>query len=285
MIVSPKINNLVNLYHENKFSHAFLFVTNDINRCNKDIIELIKTISCPHNYEEHCNKCNLCYQITKEVLPNIIQVYPDGMNIKKEQVLAIQEKFKGKPLYLKNNFYIINYAEKLNSSSANTMLKFLEEPEENIIGFFITNNKEKVLDTIKSRCQIIIVNYQERDTKELLNLNSEDFEILKTISIKYLDKLLIKKENGITLNKLLLTPNINNRNEANNYLLYWYYLFNDIINNKKLNSEFEFLENISLEKIININKIIYESLNNITYNLNIELLFDKFTLDIKKVLE
>ena len=39
------------------------------------------------------------------------------------------------------------------------MLKFLEEPEDNILGFFITSNKERVIDTIKSRCQIMKIDY------------------------------------------------------------------------------------------------------------------------------
>ena len=77
MIVNPKINNLVNSYHENKFSHAFLFVTNDIDRCRNDVLELIKVISCPSSYSDDCKTCNLCYQIDKGSLPNLIQIYPD----------------------------------------------------------------------------------------------------------------------------------------------------------------------------------------------------------------
>ena len=107
MIVNPKINNLVNSYHENKFSHAFLFVTNDIDRCRNDVLELIKVISCPSSYSDDCKTCNLCYQIDKGSLPNLIQIYPDGMNIKKEQILNIEEHFSAKPIYLKNNIYII----------------------------------------------------------------------------------------------------------------------------------------------------------------------------------
>ena len=37
--------------------------------------------------------------------------------------------------------YIIKNAERLNPSSANTILKFLEEPEDNIIAILLTNNR------------------------------------------------------------------------------------------------------------------------------------------------
>ncbi len=46
----------------------------------------------------------------------------------------------------------------MNLSAANSILKFLEEPEEGIIAILITNNRYELLDTIRSRCQIITLN-------------------------------------------------------------------------------------------------------------------------------
>lgn len=279
MIVNPKINNLVNSYHENKFSHAFLFVTNDIDRCRNDVLELIKVISCPSSYSDDCKTCNLCYQIDKGSLPNLIQIYPDGMNIKKEQILNIEEHFSAKPIYLKNNIYIINNADKLNKAAANTMLKFLEEPEDNILGFFITNNKEQMLDTIKSRCQIVLVNYV---AGELLT-SDENFSNVKELSQIYLKSLLIEKKDGIILNKMVFTESVLDRNELHNCLKFWMILFTDAIKQKDLN-EFDFLYNIDIYKLININKIVFNTLKNVTTNVNMELLMDGFVLEVEKIL-
>lgn len=279
MIVNPKINNLVNSYHENKFSHAFLFVTNDIDRCRNDVLELIKVISCPSSYSDDCKTCNLCYQIDKGSLPNLIQIYPDGMNIKKEQILNIEEHFSAKPIYLKNNIYIINNADKLNKAAANTMLKFLEEPEDNILGFFITNNKEQMLDTIKSRCQIVLVNYV---AGELLT-SDKNFSNIKELSQIYLKSLLIEKKDGIILNKMVFTESVLDRNELHNCLKFWMILFTDAIKQKDLN-EFDFLYNIDIYKLININKIVFNTLKNVTTNVNMELLMDGFVLEVEKIL-
>lgn len=279
MIVNPKINNLVNSYHENKFSHAFLFVTNDIDRCRNDVLELIKVISCPSSYSDDCKTCNLCYQIDKGSLPNLIQIYPDGMNIKKEQILNIEEHFSAKPIYLKNNIYIINNADKLNKAAANTMLKFLEEPGDNILGFFITNNKEQMLDTIKSRCQIVLVNYGDG---ELLT-SDENFSNIKELSQIYLKSLLIEKKDGIILNKMVFTESVLDRNELHNCLKFWMILFTDAIKQKDLN-EFDFLYNIDIYKLININKIVFNTLKNVTTNVNMELLMDGFVLEVEKIL-
>lgn len=51
--------------------------------------------------------------------------------------------------------YIIQSADKMNTSASNALLKFLEEPIPNRYAFLTTNNHSRMLDTIVSRCQMI----------------------------------------------------------------------------------------------------------------------------------
>ncbi|MGO0943209.1 DNA polymerase III subunit, partial [Clostridioides difficile] len=51
--------------------------------------------------------------------------------------------------------YIINNAEKMTVEAQNALLKTLEEPPNYAIIILVTNNKESLLETIKSRCDII----------------------------------------------------------------------------------------------------------------------------------
>ena len=67
----------------------------------------------------------------------------------------MQRQFSTKAIETKYKIYIIHEAEKMNSSAANSILKFLEEPEPGIIAILITDNMYQLLDTIISRCQII----------------------------------------------------------------------------------------------------------------------------------
>ena len=284
MIKSSRIQELVRKYHENKFSHAFLFVTNDINQCNSDIKNLIKQISCEQQYNDNCEKCNICYQIDHKVIPNIIEIYPDGQLIKKNQILELKESFKTKPLYIKNNIYIINNAEKLNASSANTMLKFLEEPEDNIIGFFITNNKETMLDTIKSRCQIINVNYEVDNIAQIIGIDEEKVNQYKLIMLDYLKSLITDKKNGLLLNKELILANLENRNEIALFFKYMYYVIDRIVSHTTIDQEYEFLSNLELQKLITIQKKIYNALESINFNVNIELLLDNFVLEMEALI-
>jgi DNA polymerase-3 subunit delta' len=50
---------------------------------------------------------------------------------------------------------IIWMAEKMNSSCANKLLKLIEEPPEKTIFILIAENEELIINTIKSRCQIL----------------------------------------------------------------------------------------------------------------------------------
>jgi len=50
---------------------------------------------------------------------------------------------------------LIWMAEKLNTSAANKLLKLIEEPPEKTIFLLITENKEQIIQTIRSRCQIL----------------------------------------------------------------------------------------------------------------------------------
>jgi len=53
---------------------------------------------------------------------------------------------------LKKKTVIINDAEKMNREAANSILKELEEPHDNVIIILLINNMEKILPTIISRC-------------------------------------------------------------------------------------------------------------------------------------
>ncbi len=58
---------------------------------------------------------------------------------------------------------IIEPAEAMNASAANSLLKTLEEPVDNTSIILLSNKKQALLPTIRSRCQTIDVGLPERD--------------------------------------------------------------------------------------------------------------------------
>lgn len=273
MELSKKINELIERYENGKLSHAFLIQTNNIDKCILEVKEFIKVINCPKKFNENCNEsCNICKLIDLNNLPNLILIEPDGMSIKKFQLQELQEKFSTKPVYSKYNSYIIKNAEVMNSSSANCILKFLEEPEDYIIGFYITKNKEKILDTIKSRCQILSIVYDEEE-----NTNS----MIQSIAEEYLDR--IKNKNDLIVNRELILKNLNDRTQINELFTYLLdYFMNKIRENYFPGNNFDKKNG---EIIIKKIEIVQEILKMNQYNVNIELLLDKFVIEMRDLNE
>jgi len=81
----------------------------------------------------------------------------------KQGLITIKEARKiTKTMSLKSyeggyKFLIIWMAEKMNPSASNTLLKLLEEPPEKTVFFLLCENERAVLETIRSRCQKIVV--------------------------------------------------------------------------------------------------------------------------------
>ena len=267
MVVNNKLSFINNQIEKNKLSHAFLLETNNVDLCLQDVKEIIKKINCEQQYCEECSKCNLCKLIEKNNLPSVKIIMPDGMSIKRQQLEDLETKFSTKPIYSNYNIYIILYADKMTDSASNAILKFLEEPEDKIVGFFITNNKDNIISTIKSRCEIGIIKYDDDAV--------EDDEIL-SISEEYLDR--VMNTNDYLINKNLILSKYSLREDIEK-------IINCIFNIEKKNLKNNYLEGKSI--IINQKKIdiIQKVLQQIKYNVNLELALDYFVLEMRKTHE
>lgn len=148
---------LSNEITSNKISHAYLFNISSSVNAFPFIFAFIKSILCPMHKlnNDNCTECNICKAIDDGNYPDISIIEPDGQFIKKEQLVNLQKDFTTTSLYNGKKIYIIKYAENLNASSANSILKFLEEPEKDIIAILLTKNVNNVLPTILSRCQVL----------------------------------------------------------------------------------------------------------------------------------
>ncbi|CEK32606.1 DNA polymerase III subunit delta' [[Clostridium] sordellii] len=86
--------------------------------------------------------------------PDYISIEPQGASIKIAQIRNLQTDVIIKP-HGDYKIYVINNAEKMTIESQNALLKTLEEPPVYVIIILITNNKNSLLDTIKSRCDTV----------------------------------------------------------------------------------------------------------------------------------
>ena len=279
-----EIKNLVKYYHENKMAHAYLIETNDIEKCLSDLLVVIKQIFCQDEFKEDCNKCNICNLINQNYLPSLIIISPDGMNIKKDQIIELKKKFSTVPVYTKENIYVIKNAEKLNGASANTMLKFLEDPEPNILGFFITDNANNVISTIRSRCEIIKFIYNSDE----LNINSikNEYNDKYLVAIDYIYGLEVEKSKGILYNRDVILCKFKERDSIKLIFKIILIIYEELL--KKvigLENNFDFLkidklDVLTKDDVLKRINLIIQFIEDIDSNVNIELLLDKFVIEL-----
>lgn len=281
-IETGSLEKLIEYYKSGNLSHAYLISTNNTNKCLDVLLNVIKNIFCSE-FQEDCKKCSLCHLIDINNLPSLKIIEPEGSFIKKEQIIELKKFFSKDSQYTKENIYIIKSAEKMNKESANTLLKFLEEPDGSVIGFFITNHIDNVLLTIQSRCQHLEVLFQN-DDYEKINLTKEKYDEFSEVIKKYLYDLEINRKELILYNKQHLVGY-----EKKDIISIFQIILDIYVNLLSQNytdiklEDYEFLKNL---KPLNIQKkinIIVELLKEINYNINLDLLLDRFVIEMDGV--
>lgn len=223
------IKYLSNVIDENKLSHAFLVESNNYEDVMISVFKLFLEKKMIFNIDDIEN--NISVRILRPI-DNLID---------KDQILNLQEflstmSFDG---YYKL-FFILN-AGLMNEQSVNKLLKVLEEPNEKVVGFLISDNSNELLPTLISRCQVLKNDIDASNVEvdedifnnlcKFKNFNFEDY-------IKF--KVVVSKLDKVVINNLFIK-----------YLAY-------------LDSE----DDIFYLKV-------NDFLNNIRYNVNIDLALDK----------
>lgn len=141
----------------NRLSHAYLIETNGCDDAYNFVKSFVKAIICPKHYtnNKQCGDCSICQRIDDNNYTEFKVIDTDGMWLKKEQIIDLQMDFSTVGIEGGTRVYVIKNCEKMNASTANSLLKFLEEPNPNIVAILMVNNIEMLLDTIVSRCQLI----------------------------------------------------------------------------------------------------------------------------------
>ena len=294
---------LLNSLNNNRLSQAYLFVCDDIDYIFYYSKDFVKEIIKKSNLSQE-KLDNIFNRIDKNEYNELKIIESQGQFIKKEQLIELQNSVQNKPVEANKIVYIIKNAEKLNSSSANCILKFLEEPSDDIIALLLTNNLNMVLPTIKSRCQILnfkneisILNDEDRLKRNLFieSLEKDDEEIENIINkcIFFIENLESKKLSTVIYIKELLWDNFKTNEDINILFGFMTYLYIDSIY-KIMNKDIKYMN-----KYINLIDLIIEKneINDIITKINIienlklclksnvnsKLIFDKIIIEFSEV--
>ncbi len=105
---------------------------------------------------------------------NYISVDDGKKLISKEQIDSLQEEYSKTSLVEGTRIYIIDGIDKASNAAQNSLLKFIEDPDnlERTIGIFIATDLANVVSTIKSRC--ILQHFTAIPKLELKKILAED---------------------------------------------------------------------------------------------------------------
>ena len=136
-----------------------------------------------------CEECNDCRRIKERLYPDMIVFDGNETSIKKEDIEHIQTEFYKSSFENKAKIYILKSIENASNVAMNALLKFLEEPVEGVYAILTTRNINKVLPTIQSRCQIIHLLPESKESIRLSlikdGVTNEDAKIMSQLYTSY----------------------------------------------------------------------------------------------------
>ena len=152
--LQPRLyDHFCHILKKEHLSHAYLF-SGDFGSFDMALF-LAKSRFCQNLSEGiPCDDCRSCRLIANQEFADLVIVEPQGQIIKTDTIRELTRDFSRSGLEGENQFFIIKDADKMHSNAANSLLKFIEEPQSQSYLILLTSDDNKVLPTIKSRCQL-----------------------------------------------------------------------------------------------------------------------------------
>lgn len=213
---------LANSIKKQRISHAYLI--QGLKGTGKRAMAtlFIKTLLCQSKVDiEPCHQCDICQRVVSKNHPDVHWVEPDGQSIKNEQIDSLRKEFSYHALESNRKIYVITHAETLTVNAANRLLKFLEEPTTKTTAILLTENKQAIISTIRSRCQELdlrpLNKLKFQHQLEQLEINKYNAQLLSALTNDVEEAILLNEENVIyeieSLIRQLITLLINNYEE------------------------------------------------------------------------
>jgi DNA polymerase-3 subunit delta' len=157
-------------------------------------LELAKALVCLAPCDlESCSQCTACRRVDSVTLPSasaegkeydrvfftehpdVGMVVPFNRTLRVGSIRQLEVEANFRPFEARSRIFIVDDSEKMNDSSANALLKTLEEPPPTSHIFLISSRPDSMLATIRSRCQILRFAPVEREEIERLLLRSHQY--------------------------------------------------------------------------------------------------------------
>ncbi len=231
--IQPKAKDYFkNSIENNRLAHAYLFYGPEGTGKDAFALELAKALNCQNDQMRPCYTCPSCEKIAHFHHPDIHYIFPimksigadkiseylkrksanpyisfannSNFAILIDQIRQLKNESKYTPHEAQRKVYIVSNADRMNNAAANSFLKILEEPPDQLSIILTSSNLNAIPVTIRSRCHIIyfpMLNYKQAEAvvgmymkiddslKELILLNENNLNrIFNTLDQEFGEK-------------------------------------------------------------------------------------------------
>lgn len=176
-IGNSQVKETVQRYLKNGRPQSILLTGNS--GCGKTTMArlLVKEYLCEERDPEKgsCGECTTCQMVDEyietgdtEMIPDLVEIDASDKSGKKD-IDSMLAGMEYPPMAGAWKVYIIDEVHLLTETAMGRLLKSLEEPPEGVLLIFCTTNPEKLLPTIKNRCQLKL-NVTKPTTKDIMEL-------------------------------------------------------------------------------------------------------------------
>lgn len=136
------------------------------------------SLVCENGKLAPCGNCPACIGARADTNPDIRYISSDtkksiGVDIMREIITDAYIR----PFESRKKVYVIKEGDLLTEQAQNSFLKILEEPPEYTIFIILVSNLSSLLETIKSRCNIIrFTSLKKDEIKEYIKKNYPDYD-------------------------------------------------------------------------------------------------------------
>ncbi len=164
---------LKNQILNHRIAHAYLFCGTRGTGKTSTAKVFAKALNCLNLQDgEPCNECEMCRKINEGLAIDVTEL-DAASNNGVDKIRDIIDDVKYPPQEAKYKVYIMDEVHMLSAGAVNAFLKTLEEPPAYAVILLLTNNKDRLLDTILSRCvSMTLGSVRESEIEDYLKANT-----------------------------------------------------------------------------------------------------------------